>query len=509
MPTFEDFQEANDVFVKLGMTKQPQLETLDSHVALASNFFPEVDSSDQQDTQAKRVALQTYIATGTIADVLRSDTESESSDLVIQYPKLAAAHDAPHIVNLQAILDNNSGIFTLQQLEDALPDLYSVAIPIDGGRLGIRGYNYCAFVAEDVGEIPENAQIEAKYHLTDAALRRMTNTEDAVNDSHSNLVHYGFSIPSLSALQDDTLIKFQKLVTGRLEQDANTDALAKAWNNRSGAPNLNDEWLILIHGHTASIEVAFQFLGHNTFHKLKAKYGERIIGFNHPSIIVSVQDNADTLQRQLNSLFDNANGKPVKINILAHSRGGLVARALERSISSATHSNKFVINKIILVATPNAGTPLLQPGLKNQVSTLIKLWGNLNAYVQHRRYFDALKYALHRITKGTPGTDDMIPIASKNKFLKDLNDYASTSSDNMKSRYYTIGANYRYDGESHALLREACDGRLDAIADAVSSTAFGIVGFNSVSNDLTVPTAPTTPLPLKYPVSSPQKRIAW
>lgn len=128
--------------------------------------------------------------------------------------------------------------------------------------------------------------------------------------------------------------------------------------------------LLLLHGTFSSTRGAFgELLKHPIVGTaLNAKYGNRILGFDHPTVSKPVAGNAtdflDTLPPR---------PEPYNFDVLVHSRGGLLARAihdmplihLQRCADKRTwvRPPRVTINfrKVIFVGTPNLGTDLADP----------------------------------------------------------------------------------------------------------------------------------------------------
>ncbi len=159
-------------------------------------------------------------------------------------------------------------------------------------------------------------------------------------------------------------------------------ALAKVWENlkwrklrqgwvavtpetlRSGALTAADFSLIqpgqrnllLLHGTFSNTASAFRELaathasnGLDFFTALRNTYGDRIFGFNHFTVSKTPQQNARELLAGL--------PKAATFDVITHSRGGLVVRDLLETDFSAP-GKRFQAGKVVLVASPNQGTPL-------------------------------------------------------------------------------------------------------------------------------------------------------
>ena len=124
----------------------------------------------------------------------------------------------------------------------------------------------------------------------------------------------------------------------------------------SNAPELSpSEWqriaqdraLLFVHG-TFSTAGAFSPIDLPSMTTLSNAYGGRVFAFNHPSLSEDPQENADRFLSQIPA------GLSLNVDIVCHSRGGLVSREL--AIRGA--SRGLTVNKIVLVGVPNGGTAL-------------------------------------------------------------------------------------------------------------------------------------------------------
>jgi len=134
-------------------------------------------------------------------------------------------------------------------------------------------------------------------------------------------------------------------------------------------PLLGRRSLLLIHGTTSTTAGAFAGLARSPLllDRLSALYERRVLGFNHHTLSVPVAENV----RQLYAALSEAPGE-YHFDVICHSRGGLVARALahlaDEDVAALAGSAwrrpanvKLRIGRIVFVATPNAGTALADP----------------------------------------------------------------------------------------------------------------------------------------------------
>lgn len=114
--------------------------------------------------------------------------------------------------------------------------------------------------------------------------------------------------------------------------------------------------LLLIHGVFSSTQSAF---GELDLQQLLERYEGRVFGYDHWTIGRTPQQNAMNLLHRL-----PANGG-WEVDILCHSRGGLVVRSLltegMADIARARAGRIGKIGKVMFVAAANQGSPLAQP----------------------------------------------------------------------------------------------------------------------------------------------------
>jgi hypothetical protein len=116
------------------------------------------------------------------------------------------------------------------------------------------------------------------------------------------------------------------------------------------AGDLSGPALLLIHDAMNLTHSGFGRLPAPAVADLHTRYGGRVFGFDHPTLSVSPTENA----RRLAELTQGAN---LEVDILAHGRGGLVARVLSEH-SRATGLTGIAVRRLVMVGTPNAGTRL-------------------------------------------------------------------------------------------------------------------------------------------------------
>lgn len=152
---------------------------------------------------------------------------------------------------------------------------------------------------------------------------------------------------------------------------AGVHAFAKAWEDKKRPyglhqvtadgkmipPNWNalkgDPVLLLVHGTFSTPEGGFSgWLGEQAFADVHRHYGGRCLALAHPSMHADPAENIAWLLKQL------PNDRKWKFDTVSHSRGGLVVRELA---AQATKDGPYEVDRMVMVAPPNFGTPLANP----------------------------------------------------------------------------------------------------------------------------------------------------
>ena len=224
------------------------------------------------------------------------------------------------------------------------------------------------------------------------------------------------------------------------------------WNELAGGPTL-----LLIHGTFSTPPVGFGgWLGTPAFDAVAARYGGRVLAFAHPSLSASPAENIDWLQKQLPA--DNSFKGPV--DIVCHSRGGLVARELA---ARAAAGNAPKVARVCQVGAPNLGTPLANAShwtdFLDAHTNCLTLLPDSTTTIVLEGLLCLVKIVGSGVARGLPGLAAMDPAGDSLKAL------------GMRgvgtARWFTVGANYRPDGGTaaglaHRLAATASDAAVDA-----------------------------------------------
>jgi hypothetical protein len=107
--------------------------------------------------------------------------------------------------------------------------------------------------------------------------------------------------------------------------------------------------LLCIHGITADSRSIVQTIGARLQGDM---HYDHLLAFDYESFTTEVRDNAGTLRAALHDAGVRA-GRDVQLDIVAHSMGGLVARALIE-----LDPEGGLVRRLVMAGTPNAGSPL-------------------------------------------------------------------------------------------------------------------------------------------------------
>lgn len=224
--------------------------------------------------------------------------------------------------------------------------------------------------------------------------------------------------------------------------------------------------LLFVHGTFSTAHSAFHQIPDDVFAELYARYDGRVFAFDHFTLSHDPAANVRWLDEHLPALDLN-------VDIVCHSRGGLVARTLaERPASLALGASKLRVGRVVFAGVPNAGTLLTDP--KHMVAMIDRLTTALNLFPSGpvaevlEAIITAIKVIGHGALSALEGLASMRPGGA---FLATLNAGRPAC-----DRYYAIGADF---APVDAGLKALVAGTLaDAVLDRV---------FEGTPNDLVVP----------------------
>jgi pimeloyl-ACP methyl ester carboxylesterase len=225
--------------------------------------------------------------------------------------------------------------------------------------------------------------------------------------------------------------------------------------------------LLFIHGTTAQANTAFERLPAATLAELQKRYGGRVFALDHFTISVTPHENITWLAEQLKAL---SGGKPLTLDVVSHSRGGLVGRVLAERGADIGLDGQVTVRTLVMVGTPNAGTALAD---KEHISQLLDRVTDLAQFIPDNGLTDVIGLVLailKQLTVGAfGGLDGIMSMNPDGDYLKAFN-----STPGSTATYRAIASNYQ-PVHGSPLARIARNAGTDFV-------------FSKAGNDLVVPT---------------------
>ena len=231
--------------------------------------------------------------------------------------------------------------------------------------------------------------------------------------------------------------------------------------------------LLFLHGTFSTANGAFHDMPPELVKDLHARYGGRVFAFDHFSLSHDPKKNIERFLQMLGELSPDGD---IEVDVVSHSRGGLVARTLaDGKDAFGIPTERVKVRRAVFVGVPNRGTALAQPD--HVVHMIDRLTTGLNL-VPPGGIADVLEGILigvkiigHGALKALDGLASMNPDGD---FLKKLNAPRAPNAE-----YYAVAANYQPADEAlKSLVGRAKGTAANFLADRVFETA---------ENDLVVP----------------------
>jgi hypothetical protein len=233
-----------------------------------------------------------------------------------------------------------------------------------------------------------------------------------------------------------------------------------------------DRVLLMLHGTFSRSTRDLNGLG-PSFHKWAQQHYGAILAFDHWTLSKSPEQNAEMLWRQLRELKlhemkQNAALPP--LDVITHSRGGLVARAFVELLADASEQRpgtKGMVRNVAFIGTPNCGTNLANPAHFGAAADMLVnlvhidplgLYGRLSALLARM----AASMTAEALIRQIPGLWAQNPRSMhEDGFLGRLQ---ATAALPQGVTYSAVAANYEPGGEMNVmkLLKSAGDEVLDA-----------------------------------------------
>lgn len=254
---------------------------------------------------------------------------------------------------------------------------------------------------------------------------------------------------------------------------ASVDPLDRdTWQSLASGPSL---WFV--HGTFSTSHGGFGGLPSSTLAELHDRYGGRVVAFDHHSLGVSPVENVASLAELV------PDGLGITADVVAHSRGGLVARALA---GEGDAESPIQVRRAVYVGTPNHGTPLADPehmvSLLDRVSTMLNLVPDPTVISD---VIEAILTVVKTIARvglaALPGLASMDP---RGEFLGAFNTGADTG-----VIHHAIASDYEPEGAVRRLVvHKVKDGVVDRVfADAANDLVVPTLGVFEGSTDAAFP----------------------
>lgn len=330
-----------------------------------------------------------------------------------------------------------------------------VETPATRGSGGVK-----RFVIPVTRPAPPSPEAAAKRSLISLAGRKLL-----------KILVYQLADPLIGLISDVFAEKWE----GRYRPYGLRTFTSDSFRKPEGVPLGAAEWthlrggrsLLFIHGTFSTAHSAFQLLGDDTFKRLSDRYQGRVFAFNHFTLSHDPKQNVEWLLSQLPS-----SASPLDVDIVCHSRGGLVARTLaEQPSAFGLDNSSLKVGRIVFVGVPNSGTMLAHPD--HMVGMIDRLTSALNVFPTGMvtETLEAIITTVKVIGHGAlSGLDGLASMRPGGPFLSRLNQGAPSG-----AGYYAISADFEPGTQG---LKGLLAGSMDGIADRV---------FEDTGNDLVVP----------------------
>ena len=193
--------------------------------------------------------------------------------------------------------------------------------------------------------------------------------------------------------------------------------------------------LLFIHGTTSQAHSAFGDLAPEVLQELHNRYQGRVFAFDHPTVSHDPRQNVAWFLEQL------PDGLGMDVDIVCHSRGGLVSRILaERQSELALGNRTLKVGQVVFVGSPNAGTRMADGRFLN---TLLDTYTNMVIKMPGSMTVQALQVLLvvlkHLATGAQAGLVGLQSMAPDGEFTRWIND----GNGSTEARYRAITAHYQ------------------------------------------------------------------
>jgi hypothetical protein len=230
----------------------------------------------------------------------------------------------------------------------------------------------------------------------------------------------------------------------------------------------NGRALLFVHGTFSNAHGAFHDLPPELMAELHQRYGGRVFAFNHYTMAHDPEQNVRWLADAIRPMSTDV----LEVDVVCHSRGGLVARTLaEGRPLFGLNLDRVHVDRVVFVAAPNRGTLLADPD--HMVEMLDRITNVLNLFPPggiadiFEGVLIGVKIIGHGALNGLLGLKSMHP---ESEFLKRLN-----RGGKRDARYFAVAADYE---PTDLTIRSLVSISADKLIDRI---------FEDAENDLVVP----------------------
>jgi hypothetical protein len=193
--------------------------------------------------------------------------------------------------------------------------------------------------------------------------------------------------------------------------------------------------LLFVHGTFSRAHAGFAGLPREFMVDLHKQYDGRVFAFDHYTISEDPQQNVRWMLENI------PQAASLELDIICHSRGGLVSRALaEKQSEFSLGSARLSVRKVILVGTPNAGTPLADTvhmgDLIDSYSNMMNFFPDTAATLTVEGIVTVVKQLAADTMKGLEGLQCMVP---SSEFLRNWLNCGT----GLGVQYYAIASDFR------------------------------------------------------------------
>lgn len=225
--------------------------------------------------------------------------------------------------------------------------------------------------------------------------------------------------------------------------------------------------LLFIHGTFSTARGGFGGVPPEVVDDLWRRYEQRVFAFEHHSISADPVDNCHWLLDQVPT------GVSLDLDVVSHSRGGLVARVLAGAHpGSGLDLSQVKVHSVVCAGTPNYGTPLADADHLSSMCDRFATAANLIPGLPAGEIIDTVlilvQVVAQTVLEGLSGLEVMRPGSD---FLTTVNDKEGGA-----TRYYGMAADYE---PTQRGMKRVVEGLKDGAVDFV---------FRGADNDLVVPT---------------------